>query len=115
MQKDDQVRLRHMLDAAREAVHFAKGRARSDLDGDRMLSLALIKCLEIVGEAAAIISIDGRGALPAIPWSSILGMRNRLVHAYFEIDLDVVWYTTTVSLPSLIQILEGIVKPQSQE
>ena len=75
MQKDDQVRLRHMLDAAREAVHFAKGRARSDLDGDRMLSLALIKCLEIVGEAAANISNDGRGALPAIPWSSILGMR----------------------------------------
>ena len=104
-----------MLDAACEAVHFAKGRARSDLDEDRMLSLALIKCLEIVGEAGANISNDGRGTLPAIPWSSILGMRNRLVHAYFEIDLDVVWYTTTVSLPSLIEILEGIVTPLSQE
>ena len=112
MQKDDNVRLRHMLDAAREAVHFAEGKTRDHLDGDRMLALALMKCIEIIGEAAANISNKGREALPAIPWKSILGMRNRLVHAYFEIDLDVVWYTTTVSLPPLIQILEGILKPE---
>lgn len=53
--------------------------------------------------------------LPVIPWKSILGMRNRLVHAYFDIDLDVLWYTTTVSIPPLIQILEGIITPGSHE
>ena len=93
MQKDDGVRLRHMLDAAREAVSFAEGKTRDDLDGNRVLALALMKCIEIVGEAAANISTERRETLSEIPWKSILGMRNRLVHAYFEIDLDVVWYT----------------------
>lgn len=106
MREDDQIRLRHMLDAAREAVHFAEGRSRDDLDKDRLLALGLMKCIEIVGEAAAKISETCRETLPEVPWKSILGMRNRLVHAYFEIDLDVVWYTTTVSLPPLIPILE---------
>lgn len=114
MREADQIRLRHMLDAAREAVLFAEGKSREDLDGDRLLALALMKCIEIVGEAAANLSTAGRDALPTVPWKSILGMRNRLVHAYFEIDLDVVWYTTTVSLPQLIQILERIITPESE-
>jgi uncharacterized protein with HEPN domain len=104
-----------MLDAAREAVHFAEGRTRGDLNGDRLLALALIKCIEIIGEAAANISKECRVGFPTIPWKSILGMRNRLVHAYFEIDLDVVWYTTTVSLPPLIQILERVISSEPSE
>jgi uncharacterized protein with HEPN domain len=115
MQRDDQVRTRHMLDAAREAVHFSEGKTREQLDGDRLLVLGLIKCIEIIGEAAANVSNECRENLPAIPWKSILGMRNRLVHAYFEIDLDVVWYTTTVSLPPLIRTLEGSIGPDSHE
>jgi uncharacterized protein with HEPN domain len=114
MREADQIRLRHMLDAAREAVLFAEGKARGDLDGDRLLALALMKCIEIVREAAVNLSAACRDALPTVPWKSILGMRNRLVHAYFEIDLDVVLYTITVSLPPLIQILEGIITPESQ-
>ncbi len=106
MRTDDSVRLRHMLDAALEAVRFAEGKARADLDENRLLALGLMKCIEIVGEAAANISKERRETLPDIPWKSILGMRNRLVHAYFEIDLDVDWYTTTVSLPPLVRILE---------
>ncbi len=113
MQKDDRIRLRHMLDAAREAVQFAEGKTRTDLDGDRLLALALMKCLEIVGEAATNISTERTESLSEIPWSSILGMRNRLVHAYFEIDLNVVWYTTKVSLPAPIQILEKIIETES--
>ena len=115
MREDDEIRLRHMLDAASEAVHFAKGKSREDLNGDRLLALGLMKCLEIVGEAAANISNECKETLPAVPWKSILGMRNRLVHAYFEIDLDVVWYTTTVSLPPLIQELEMIITPEPAE
>ena len=68
-----------------------------------------MKCIEIVGEAASKISDACRQTFPAVPWKPILGMRYRLVHAYFEIDLDVVWYKTTVSLPPLIPILERII------
>jgi uncharacterized protein with HEPN domain len=104
-----------MLEAAREARHFAKGKTRSDIDRDRLLALALMRCIEIVGEAATNVSNECRETLPAIPWKSILGMRNRLVHAYFEIDLDVVWYTTTISLPPLIQILEEAITSEPHE
>jgi uncharacterized protein with HEPN domain len=115
MRKDDRTRLRHMLDAAREAVHFSEGKTRHDLDGDRLLALGLMKCIEIVGEAAANISNECKASLPLIPWKSILGMRNRLVHAYFDIDLDVLWYTTTVSIPPLIQMLEAVITGESHE
>ncbi len=79
-----------MLDAARDAVQFAEGKTRTDLDGDRLLAFALVECFEIIGEAAANISNERGETLPAIPWRSILGMRNRLVHAYFDIDPSVV-------------------------
>ncbi len=106
MRKDDEIRLRHMLDAAREALSFTQGRTRSDLDRDRQLVLALVKDIEIVGEAAARITEPGRRDAPEIPWQRIVGMRNRLVHAYFDIDLEVVWKTVQEDLPQLIALLE---------
>lgn len=109
MNKDDVVRLHHMLDAAREAEAFAQNRSRSDLDSDRMLALSLLKLIEIIGEAAATISKESRSQLPQIPWPSIVGMRNRLVHGYFDIDLDRVWDTITADLPPLIEELERII------
>lgn len=115
MRKHDVIRLNHMLDSAREAVRFIEGKSRDDFDGDRVLALALVKCIEIIGEAAANTSAECREKATEIPWKLITGMRNRLVHAYFEIDEDVVWYTTTVSLPSLIQVLERIIEPESTQ
>jgi uncharacterized protein with HEPN domain len=76
MREDDQIRLRHMLDAAREAVHFAEGKTRDDLAKDRLLALGLMKCIEIMGEAASKISEGCRETLPEVPWKSVLGMRN---------------------------------------
>lgn len=93
MFKDDTTRLRHMLDAAREAIAFAEGRARSELDDNRMLVLALVKDIGIIGEAACQISDETRERLPAVPWDDIIGMRHRLVHAYFAINLDILWGT----------------------
>ena len=95
MRRDDDIRLRHMLDAAREAVAFARGRTRADLDKDRQLVLALVKDVEIVGEAATQVTEPARQRLAQIPWERIVGMRNRLVHAYFDINLDIVWNTVT--------------------
>ena len=63
----DETRLRHMLDAARDAVSFARGRDRSDLDRDRQFVLALVQCVQIVGEAAARVSEETRSALPDLP------------------------------------------------
>jgi uncharacterized protein with HEPN domain len=105
MRKDDLIRLRHMLDAAREAVEFARNSRRKDLDGDRKLTLALVKDVEIIGEAAFQIAEDTRYTLPQIPWEDIVGMRHRLVHAYFDINLDILWKTVQEDLPPLVRIL----------
>lgn len=103
----DDARLRHMLDAAREAVAFAVGHNRTDLDTNRMLALSLVKDIEIVGEAASRVSPPTRATLPAIPWSQIVRMRNRLIHAYFNVDLDIVWDVVSHDLPPLIRELEA--------
>ena len=108
MLRDDAIRMRHMLDAAREAVAFARGRKRSDLDNDRMLVLSLVKDIEIIGEAAWQISPSTQEQQPDIPWDDIIGMRHRLVHAYFDINLDILWRTVQDDLPALLQVLEPL-------
>ena len=98
----DADRLRHMLEAARKAVAFARGHGRADLDADEQLTLSLVHLLEIIGEAAGKVSPDFRQQHPEIPWTRVSGIRNRLIHGYFDIDLDIVWETTTTRLPELI-------------
>jgi uncharacterized protein with HEPN domain len=105
MQAEDRIRLQHMVDAAEAACSFVTGRQRDDLDHDQMLLFAVVRAIEIIGEAAARLSPEGRAAAPEVPWSPIIGMRNRMVHAYFSIDPDVVWQTVTVELPRLRQQL----------
>lgn len=106
MRKHDAVRLRHMLDAGREALGFARGRGRSDLDSDRMLVLALVKDIEIIGEAASQVSEETKAQLPGLPWADMIAMRHRLVHAYFEINLDILWQTVQQDLPPLVTAME---------
>jgi len=110
--KEDIVRLRHMLDAAREAIQYAAGRSRADLDHERPLQVLLVHSLEIVGEAANGISDEYCQSHPEIPWDVIIGMRNRLVHAYFDINLDIVWGTVTEDLPSLVVTLERLISEE---
>lgn len=109
MYPDDSTRLRHMRDSAREALEFAEGKRRADLESDRQLVLAILKCIEIVGEASAAISVETTARYPEIPWRQIRGMRNRLIHGYYEIDLDVVWDTVVHNLGPLVVALERIV------
>ena len=108
MRKDDIVRLRHMLDAAREAQGFAVTRSRSDLDHDRQLLLALVKAVEIIGEAATRVSTETRLECPGIPWQDIVAMRHRLTQGYYDIDLDIVWSTVTDDLPPLAAELDRV-------
>jgi uncharacterized protein with HEPN domain len=105
---DDETRLRHMFDAVQEAMALVAGKTRDDLDNERTLALALVKLIEIVGEAAANISRETQEKIPQIPWPQIIGMRNRLIHAYFDIDLEVVWKTITEDLPPLANELQQV-------
>ena len=109
MRNDDKTRLLHMLDSAREALTFARGRTRDDLDSDRQLLLALIKEIEIVGEAAAKVTEPGRRDAPEMPWESIVGTCNRLVHAYFDVKTDIAWKTVEEARPQLIVMLENAI------
>ncbi|MBM4395565.1 MAG: DUF86 domain-containing protein [Deltaproteobacteria bacterium] len=106
---DDLVRVRHILDAAREALAFVDGRERADLDRDRKLALALVRLIEVIGEAASRVGPDFRARHPEVPWAAIVAMRNRLIHAYYEVDPDRVWDTATVDLPPLVASLEPLV------
>lgn len=95
-----------MLDHAKEAVELLAGKEKADLYRSRVLELAVVKLVEIVGEAANRLSIEDQLRYPRIPWKEIVGMRNRLVHGYDAIDLDVLWDTVRVDLPPLIEELE---------
>ena len=106
--RDDPTRLRHMLDHASEAVEMTRDRSRADLDADRMLNLALVRLLEVVGEAATRVSLETRELHPQIPWPQVVGLRNRLVHGYDAVDFDILWEIIRQDLPPLIRKLELI-------
>jgi uncharacterized protein with HEPN domain len=113
MQHNDLVRLKHIRDAAREALTFAAEETRETLARHRPMLLALVKEIEIIGEAVSRLSTEFRGQHPQIPWRDIIDMRNHLIHAYFNIDVDLVWGTIRDDLPSLLALVEPII-PQME-
>jgi len=98
---DDTITLRQMLDHIDEAIALAQNRTRKDLESDRVLFLALLKLVEIVGEAAWRISDPLQAAHPEIPWREIIGTRNRLVHGYDSVDSDILWNIVSADFPPL--------------
>ena len=101
MHKEDKIRIQHMIDATDTVARFIDGRKPEDLAQDEMLRLALTRAVEIIGEAASKVSSEGREQCPDIPWRAIVGMRNRLVHAYFDVDVEVLWVTAVDAVPGL--------------
>ncbi len=91
-----------------EAVSMARGRGREDLDTDRQFSLALLKLIEIVGEAASRVSADMRDQYPDIPWPQVIATRHRLVHGYDQVNHRVLWDIVAADLPPLIERLHAI-------
>ena len=89
MNPHDRLRLQHLADALNSAIRFVQGRERGDLDADEMLLFALVRAVEIAGEAASQVTPETRAQLPDLPWNSMVAMRNRLVHAYFDINRDI--------------------------
>ncbi len=113
-ERDLAPRLRHMLEHAREAVALVRGKRREDLDSDRLLNLALVRLVEIVGEAAARVPKENWSAYPQIPWAQIVGLRNRLIHGYDAVDFDILWQIVTRDLPHLISALEEILSSEEK-
>ena len=107
---DDRTRVMHMLDAAKQAQDFIQGRKRADLDEDVMLMHALIRVTEIIGEAGRHISDTFKSNHPEIPWIDVMDMRNRLIHGYFKVNLNIVWDTVIHDIPVLIKQLEKILQ-----
>lgn len=106
MTPHDRVRLRHIADALSSAIRFVQGRKRSDLDTNEMLLFALMQAIQVAGEAASKITAETRAELADVPWTAIVGMRNRLVHAYFDIDRDILWATITDAVPPVAERLK---------
>jgi uncharacterized protein with HEPN domain len=107
---NDVIALRHMLDYSREAVSMIAGKSFEVLEKERMLELALIRLVEIVGEAASRVSQAGQAKAPDIPWREVIGMRNRLIHGYDSVDLNILWDTVELDFPPLIVQLEKILQ-----
>ena len=106
--EDDRVRLQHMLDAARKAMRIAAGHSREDLQAqDSPLPDALVHLASVIGEAANKVSPPTRSELVDISWSDLVGMRNRLIHGYFDIDRDILWATVQDVLPDFARRLES--------
>ena len=97
-----------MIEAAETVGAFVAARHRADLDTDRMLLFALVRAVEIIGEAASRLSPEARAAAPSVPCVQITGMRNRLIHAYFDIDHDILWRTAVEEIPALLPLLRTL-------
>jgi len=108
MSPPDQVRLKHMLEAAEKIITFTSGCQRIDLDRDEQLALAMVRLLEICGEAAKAVPAATRNANPHVPWSHIGRTRDRLIHGYFNVDLDIVWEIVSTDIPPLVRDLKII-------
>lgn len=110
MENKDLVRLKHMLDSTQAILSFSKGKRRASLDANRLLLSAILRELEIIGEAAGRISASTKKLHPNLPWKELVGMRNRLIHAHFDVDHDIIWKTVREYLPSFQQELEEVLE-----
>lgn len=108
-QDKDAASLQHTLDHSREALVLVKDKSRRELDDDRVLGLALVRLLEIIGEAASRVSETTRNRYPEVPWAQIISLRNRLIHGYDSVDMDILWAILKNDIAPLVRQLQKIV------
>src|SRR5262245_40121209 len=111
MNARDLVRFKHMLESAETILSFIDEKDKKHFLKNTMLASAVIRHLEIIGEAAVAISAATKKAFPDFPWKQMIGMRNQLIHAYFDIDNEIIWKTATESVPELVEQLKLIIYP----
>ena len=110
MRDEDKVRLQHIIEEAKMACSFVQGCTFEDFVKDEKTVRAVIRSVEVIGEAASKISNELKNTHNEVPWGKIIGMRNRLIHVYFDIDYDVVWQTVHKNIPELIEIMQKLLK-----
>ena len=110
MKRDDTVYLRHILDAIQRAQGYLAGIPYDQFLQNPLLQDGIVRQIEIIGEAARNVSASFRDAHPELAWGKLVGMRNRLIHAYFEVNLSIVWDTVQTDLPPLKQQVERILE-----
>lgn len=108
--RDDRVYLRHILDAIAQIEEYTQGISKNDFPSNRLIQDGTVRELEIIGEASRNLSEEFRAEHSAVPWPEIIAMRNRIVHAYFELDLDAVWDAVKLDLPCLKAQVEAILQ-----
>lgn len=113
MRRDDAYLL-DMLLAARQAMSFMQGSSRAQLEDDELLQNAVLRSLEVIGEAAGRVSKAFRKAHPEIAWQDMVGMRNRIIHEYFRINYGAVWDTVHIDLPVLIEQIEPLIPKEDE-
>ncbi len=111
----DDAYLLDMLLAARQVSEFTQGVTWNEFQADRIRQHAVMRLIQIIGEAARRVSPEFTQAHPEIPWRGITGMRNRLVHDYFHIIPEKVWEVVERDIPALIGLLEPLVPPDTSK
>ncbi len=105
MRLDDRIRVRHMVEAAQTALRLCAGMDREAFIADERTYRAVFQCIEVIGEAANHVQPATRGQMPGVPWPKLVGMRNILVHVYFDIDVPLVWEVVVKDLDPLVRAL----------
>ncbi len=108
MKKDDSVYLRHIIDAFMQIEHYMDGVSHEEFFNNKLLQDGVIRQLEVTGEAARNLSDDLRNEYPQVPWRQMIGLRNRMIHAYFNVDLQIIWEIVRGDLPDLKRETESI-------
>ena len=112
--RQDETYLLDILIAANKARKFVEGIDKNKFEENEVIQNAVMRPLEIIGEASARVSKDFRKKHPEIPWREMVGLRNRLIHEYFRIDYDAVWDTIHKDLPQLIEIIQPLVPKEDE-
>jgi uncharacterized protein with HEPN domain len=115
MKKDDSVYLRHIIDAFEQIGLYMNSVSHEEFLRNRLLQDGVIRQLEVMGEAARNLSEDLRNEYPEIPWRQMIGLRNRMIHAYFNVDLQIIWEIVQGDIPDLKQKMKQILDAISEE
>ncbi len=106
---------KHIFDACKEILEFTNNSSKIQFENNKILVYAVVHLIEIIGEAASSVTSELKQKYSKIPWKHIIGMRNRLIHGYFDIDLDIVWQTIKNDIPNLLREIENIIKQDKIE
>ena len=115
MKKDDTVYLKHILDAIQQIEQYLQGVTKEQFLQTKLLQDGVVRELEIIGEASRNLSEELRQKHSDIPWRQIIGMRNRIIHEYFDVDLEIVWEVTEKDLPDLKARIQAILQEQGRQ